>query len=189
MSGLTRSTRSARPSWKCRQLSTPGWSTWAGWSACFMVMTRWPRRTSSLARATVRVVFPAFFRPMMEMIRSPPQLFRARQVVRGVHVEEQELRVAEAGDLGQGEDTDADALMEGDGPEIAPVEALRDGVAAGRTVAGAERLQAPRGRRSAAGRRRALARPSPSRRSSPSETKGMSQATQTTGAGVSTTAV
>ena len=47
----------------------PGRSTSAGWWPCLMVMTRRPRRASSLASATVSVVFPAFFRPMMEMMR------------------------------------------------------------------------------------------------------------------------
>ena len=50
----------------CRE---PGRSTSAGWWLCLMVMTRRPRRASSLASATVSVVFPAFFRPMMERMR------------------------------------------------------------------------------------------------------------------------
>ena len=126
---------------------------------------------------------------MMEMIRSSPQLFRARQVVRGVHVEEQDLRVAVAGDLGQGEDTDADALMEGDGPEIAPVETLRDGVAAGGTVRGAQRLQAPAAvalRQEGVVRSEALAQAGAA---VPRRRRACPRRRRTTGAGVSTTAV
>jgi len=38
---------------------------------CLRVMTRLPRRAYSAASATVSVVFPAFFRPMMAMTRVP----------------------------------------------------------------------------------------------------------------------
>ena len=79
--------------------------------------------------------------------------------------------------------------MEGDGPEIARVQAAGDGVAAGRPVPGAERLDRSRARRSAAVPRRAVSRPSARRRTRAAETNGMSQATQTTGAGAATTAV
>ena len=56
---------------------------------------------------------------------STPQSVRAREIVRGVDVEEQELRIAEAPDLGQREDTDRDALVEADGAEVAGVEGWR----------------------------------------------------------------
>ena len=71
---------------------------------------------------------------------STPQSVRAREIVRGVDVEEQELRIAEAPDLGQREDTDRDALVEADGAEVAGIEGGGDGVAAGGTIGGAERL-------------------------------------------------
>ena len=73
---------------------------------------------------------------------STPQSVRAREIVRGVDVEEQELRIAEAPDLGQREDTDRDALVEADGAEVAGIQGGGDGVAAGRTVSRAERLHA-----------------------------------------------
>jgi hypothetical protein len=70
----------------------------------------------------------------------PPQLVRAREIVDGVHIEEEQVRVACRRDLGQREDTDPDALMEADGAEIAGLQAGLDGCPAGRSVAGAERL-------------------------------------------------
>ena len=74
---------------------------------------------------------------------STPQSVRAREIVRGVDVEEQELRIAEAPNLGQREDTDRDALVEADGAEVAGIQGGGDGVAAGGTVGRAERLHAP----------------------------------------------
>ena len=73
---------------------------------------------------------------------STPQPVRAREIVRGVDVEEQELRIAEEPDLGQREDTDRDALVEADGAEVAGIQGGGDGVAAGGTIGGAERLHA-----------------------------------------------
>ena len=119
---------------------------------------------------------------------STPQSVRAREIVRGVHVEEQELRIAEAPDLGQREDTDTDALVEADGAEVAGVQAGGDGVPAGGTVGGAERLHASA---SVALGEHGVVRVQAvgERRTSATETNGMSQATHTTGAGASTTAV
>ena len=92
-------------------------------------------------------------------------------------------------DLGQGEDTDADALMEGDGPEIAPVEAAGDGVAAGRTVPGAERLDPAPAAALAAGRRRAAQALAPAGGAGPRTRTACPRRRRTTGAGASTTAV
>jgi hypothetical protein len=71
---------------------------------------------------------------------STPQPSRAREIVRGVDVEKQELRVAEAPDLGQREDTERDAWVEADGAKVSRVEGGGDGVPAAGTVGGAERL-------------------------------------------------
>ena len=78
--------------------------------------------------------------------------------------------------------------MEGDGPEIARVQAAGDRGAAGRPVPGAQGLDLSRAharRQYRVGRVEASAR----RRTRAAVTKGMSQATQTTGAGEATTAV
>ena len=88
-----------------------------------------------------------------------------REVVRGVHVEEQELRVRRSGATSdQGEDTDPDALMEADGPEVALVEALRRWRRGRRARRRRRAARRRAGRRSAAGRRRARPRPSARRR-------------------------
>ena len=79
--------------------------------------------------------------------------------------------------------------MEADGAEVAGGEARRDGVGAGGTIGRAERLHAPAALALGEAWRRRRSRPAASARISGSETKGMSQATQTTGAGASTTAV
>jgi hypothetical protein len=71
---------------------------------------------------------------------SPPQLVRAGEIVRGIHVEEEELRIAEAPHLRQREDTDPDAGMEADGFEIPLIEAGGNGLPASGAVAGAEGL-------------------------------------------------
>jgi hypothetical protein len=69
-----------------------------------------------------------------------PQLIRAGKVVRGVHVEEQELRIGQSAYLVEGEDTDLYPVVEADGAEVAGSEAGADRIAAGRAVGGAERL-------------------------------------------------
>ena len=73
---------------------------------------------------------------------STPQLVGLCEIVRGVDVEEQELRIAEIPDVRQREDTDRDALVEADGAEVARLERGLDGLAAGRTVGRTERLDA-----------------------------------------------
>ncbi len=114
---------------------------------------------------------------------STPQPVRAREIVRGVDVEEQELRIAEAPDLGQREDTDRDARVEADGAEVAGVEAWRRWPR-GRPDRRRRRAARRRGgRRSRAAWRRASSSPSARARTSATDTNGMSQATQTTGAG------
>ena len=120
---------------------------------------------------------------------STPQSVRAREIVRGVDVEEQQLRIAEAPDLGQREDTDRDARVEADGAKVAGVERGGDGVPAAGAVGGAERLDAAPA--AALGQHRVVALEPRRRAPGPAaaETNGMSQATHTTGAGASTTAV
>ena len=71
---------------------------------------------------------------------STPQLVRSREIVRGVHVEEEEVGVRQRPYLIQWEDTDADSVVEADGAEIAFAKARRDGLPTGRPVCGAERL-------------------------------------------------
>ena len=77
--------------------------------------------------------------------------------------------------------------MEADGPEIARVQAARDGVAAGRPVPGAQGLDLSRARaprQHGIGRVETVGQPAHQ-----GGGDGMSQATQTTGAGDATTAV
>jgi hypothetical protein len=50
---------------------------------------------------------------------SAPQLFCFREIVRGVDVEEQELRICQCPDLIQWEDTNSDLLVEANGAKIA----------------------------------------------------------------------
>jgi hypothetical protein len=49
----------------------------------------------------------------------PPQLVRFREIVRRVHVKEQQIRICQGTDLLQWEDTDLDAVVEANGSEIA----------------------------------------------------------------------
>ena len=77
---------------------------------------------------------------------SPPQALRAREIVRGVHVEEQLRRVAEAPDVGQREDTERDARVEADGAAVAGIERGLDGRPAGRAIGRAQRLEPARAR-------------------------------------------
>ena len=71
---------------------------------------------------------------------STPQLVRSREIVRGVHVEEEEVGVRQRPHLIQREDTDADSVVEADGPEIVFGKARVDCLPTGRPVRGAERL-------------------------------------------------
>ena len=71
---------------------------------------------------------------------STPQLVRSREIVRGVHVEEEEVGIRERPHLVQWEDTDADSVVEADGPEIVFGKARVDCLPTGRPVRGAERL-------------------------------------------------
>src|SRR6266568_911023 len=89
----------------------------AGWDPCLMVITRNLRRPSSAASATRKVVFPAFLRPMIEIIR-----------------------VAEAAHFLEGEDTDPHVAVEGDRLEVSGIQPPLDGETARRSVHGAERL-------------------------------------------------
>ena len=91
---------------------------------------------------------------------STPQSVRAREIVRGVDVEEQELRVAEAPDLGQREDTDercAGGSRWRGGRRRRGLAAMASRQAG--AVGGAERLDARAGRRSPAAWRRARSEP------------------------------
>ena len=48
----------------------------------------------------------------------PPQLVRSREVVRGVHVKEQERRICQGADPIQWEDTESDSVVEADGTTV-----------------------------------------------------------------------
>jgi len=74
---------------------------------------------------------------------STPELVCFREIVRGVHVEEQQIRIREAPDLIQGEDTDTDAVVEADGSKVSSGEAIRNRVTASWTIGGAQGLDTP----------------------------------------------
>src|SRR5690606_7544438 len=106
----TRSTASTSPSWKCRQLSLPGWSISKRWWPCLREATRSPRRLSSAASATTSVVFPLFFLPMTEMVggaswvairrlRGPRDPLGTELVVARVHVVEEHAGTPVRADL------------------------------------------------------------------------------------------
>jgi hypothetical protein len=71
---------------------------------------------------------------------STPQLVRPREIVRGIHVEEEEVGVRQRPHLIQWEDTDADSVVEADGAEIVFGQARGDCFPTGRPVCGAEGL-------------------------------------------------
>ena len=71
---------------------------------------------------------------------STPQLVRSREIVRGVHVEEEEVGVRQRPHLIQWEDTDADSVVEADGSEVVFGKARGDCLPTSQTVCGAERL-------------------------------------------------
>ena len=71
-----------------------------------------------------------------------PQLVRSREIIRGVHVKEQQVRVCQGAHLVQRKGTDADSVVEADSPEVAVVEAIGDCLAAGRTIGSTEWLYA-----------------------------------------------
>ncbi len=71
---------------------------------------------------------------------STPQLVRSREIVRGVHVKEEEGGVRKRPNLVQWEDTDADSAVEADGAEIIFGKARGDCLPTGRPVSGAEWL-------------------------------------------------
>jgi hypothetical protein len=74
---------------------------------------------------------------------STPQLVRFREIVRGVHIEEKEVRIRESPHLVQREDTDPDSVVEANRPEVTGSQAGRNGFSAGWTVRGAQGLHTP----------------------------------------------
>jgi hypothetical protein len=74
---------------------------------------------------------------------STPQLGCFREIVRGVHVEEEEVRIRESPHLVQREDTDPDSVVEANRPEVTGSQAGGNGFSAGWTVGGAQGLDTP----------------------------------------------
>ncbi len=70
----------------------------------------------------------------------PPQLVRFCEIVRGVHVEEEEPGIGHRLHLFQRQDTDSDPVVEADGAEVTRCQARGDGFFAARTVGGAQGL-------------------------------------------------
>ena len=112
---------------------------------CFMVITRWPRRCISAARRTVSVVLPCFLVPMIVTIGGRGMSLRELELVRGVHVHEEALGIAEAPHVLGRESRDSHLIEESDHPPVVDVERPLDRRDARRRVERAQRLEpAPR---------------------------------------------
>src|SRR5688572_33322813 len=110
---------------------------------CLIVITRWPRLTSSATRRTTSVVFPLCFRPMMDSIGGVS--LGERKVIGRVHVHEKDGGIAKASYLALRQPLDAHIVEEGDDAHVVRLEAPLDRRDARRRIICAQRLEsAPR---------------------------------------------
>src|SRR5215212_3686335 len=104
-----------------------------------MVMTRWPRRWSSAASRTTRVVFPAFLRPMIATSGGFGGAgFGGTQLLGCVDVHEDALRLAVARDLACGQADQSHRVEKRDHAAIAAGDRPLDSWHARRRVPGAQ---------------------------------------------------